>query len=329
MQLYNPFDNLHFDENTCFLSGDDLENKEFISIFPEWIMDKFELRGKRFKLMDKINELYYDDLKLPCSPSVKVKFDALEREIETAFKNGYEAVKALDTYKLFVWISKITYGALYHDLVIEQKLKARQSAEMNLADVLKERFGLFHLMLQSFIQPITFKEGRKPWSISVVQLKYSKDILNYKDDAVNMTFFLGVNGFGIIACLLDNETVIEKMQPLLDKIGDTVLHPVQFEELTSRFQYYSYLLDYKPKYRIRSTENGGYEIESLPIETDGTIPVFDQWNDETFATVLEGAFKPWGLTKKEIHTPPNAPISFLENEVTYEFIPFEKISLPY
>lgn len=328
IQLFNPLENLHLNDNTCFLSGEDLTTPEALSIFPEWMMDRFGLREKRFKMMDKMNEVAYKDLNLPCSIAVKEKFEALEKEVETAFNEGYEAVKAFDSHKLFIWMSKIVYGILYHDLVIEKKVKERQSSEMSISPILQERFGLFHLFLQSFIAPITFTGDLRPWSISVVRLKYSKDICNYRDDSVNMIFSLGVNGFGIIGCLLDNGTVVKEYQPLIDKIGDTVLHPVQFEELCARFQYSSYLLDYKPTYRMKETEDS-WVVEALPIVSDGKTPVFDKWDEDTFATVLEGYFKPWGLTKKEIITPPNSPISFLENEVTHQFISPESVKLPF
>jgi len=328
VQLYNPLENLHLDDDTCFLSGEDLLTKETLTIFPEWMMDRFGLRNQQFKMMDKKSEVSYEDLNLPCSPAVKQKFEELEKELETAFEGGYEAIKAFDSQKLFIWMGKIVYGILHHDLVIEKKLKQAQGLEMRMSPVLKERLGLFHLMLQSFIAPITFIGDLRPWSVSVVPLKYSKDILNYRDDSVNMIFSLGVNGFGIIGCLLDNGTVVKEHQYLVDKIGDAVLHPIQFQELCARFQYSSYLLDCKPTYRIQETESG-WEIEALPIVSDGKTFVFDRWKEDTFATVLEGYFKPWGLTKKDIIKPPNSPISFLENEVTHEFILPENIQLPF
>lgn len=326
MQLYNPFYNLHFDNYTCFLSGNDIRLKDKLSVFPEWFMEHYGLADKRLRMMDKINEVAYKDLTLPCSPEVKEKFDALEIEVKTAFTQGYEAMKALDSHKLFIWMGKIVYGILYHDLCIEQKIKERQGSEFQLADALKERYSIFHLFLQSFISPIQFIGDRKPWTISIVQLDYSKDICNYRDDAVNMIFTLGTQKLGLIGCLLDNETVVKEYQPLLNKINDTKLHAIQFEELCAKFQYSSYLLDYKPTYRIHKIGDV-FEVETLPLEFDGQTPIFAPWNDDTFATVLEGYFKPWGLTKKEIHHPPNAPISYLENEVDYSFIKPETITL--
>ena len=320
--------NMHFGDNICFLSGEDLLVKETLSVFPDWMMDRFELRGKQFKLMDKMKELSYESLKLPCSPTVKKKFEELEKEVEAAFTEGYESIKALDSYKLFVWMSKIVYGVLYFDLVVEERVKKGRNTKLDISPTLQERFSLFHLMLQSFIAPVSFTGELRPWSISVVRLKYSKDICNYRDDPVNMLFTIGINGFGIIGCLMDNGAVVKEHQYLIDKIGDTVLHPIQFEELCARFLYSSYLLAKKPEYNIQKLDSG-IEIETLPVTSDEEMPTFKPWDEVMFASVLESYFKPWGLTKKEIINPPNSPISFLENEVTYEFITSDKIKLPF
>ena len=49
LQLYNPFETYHFDDHTCFLSGDDLTgNDEVITVFPEWVLDRFDYRDKKF-----------------------------------------------------------------------------------------------------------------------------------------------------------------------------------------------------------------------------------------------------------------------------------------
>lgn len=326
IQLYNPFANLYFNNTTCFLTGDNVELNQRISVFPEWMMERYEWKGKRFTMMDKINSLPYEDLVLPASLTVQEKFNALDEEVRIAFEGGYETMKALDSYKLYIWMSRIVYGLLYHDLVIEKKLKERQSSEFQLADELQERYAIFHLMLQSFVAPIKFIGEIKPWNITIVKLNYSMDICNYRDDAVNMMFTMGTQEFGIIGCLLDNQTIIKEHDYLVQQIGDTALHAIQFEELCAHFQYSSYLLDYKPKFKIKDAGDH-FEIEPLPITQDADYPIFDIWDDDTFATVLEGYFKPWGIEKSKIHTPPNSPLSFLVNEATHQFISPETITL--
>jgi hypothetical protein len=328
--LFNPFETLHFEDTTCFLTGEDLSSPDQkIAVFPDWILDRFSLKDKKFKMLDQVTGIHYDELKLPCSAKVKVAFEQLDLEIKEAFENGYEAVKNIPDEKLFLWMGKFVYGVLYNDIVLEiRRSKKRPNAkEFALSPSLKHRFSKFHLMLQSLIVPMEFK-GVKPWSIAIVKVKYSKDVFNYKDEPTNLNFSLGMNGFGIIACLQDNGAVAEKEKNILEKIDEKILHPIQFEELAARFLYSNYLL----KNRGKTTVEVGDEkviIASFPPEQTPASPLFQAWDDDMFAQVLAGYWEPWGFEKKRIFNFPDSPLSFLENDLTHEFIEPESVQLPF
>jgi len=328
--LFNPFETLHFEETTCFLTGEDLPSVDHkISVFPDWILDRFSLKDKKFKMLDQVTAIHYDQLKLPCSVKVKNAFDALEKEIKTAFEGGYDEVKNLPEDRLFLWMGKFVYGVLYNDLILEISCSAKRKnpTEFKLSQTLKQRFAKFHLMLQSLVVPMDFK-GVKPWSVAIVKTKYSKDIFNYKDEPTNLNFSLGLNGFGIVACLQDNGAVAQKEKNLLGKIRGKVLHPIQFEELAARFLYSNYLLKNRGKANIE-VENDKVIIESFPPEERADDPLFAPWDDNMFAQVLAGYWEPWGFAKKDIINLPDSPISFLENDFTHEFVEPESIDLPY
>ncbi len=330
LSLFNPFETLHFENTTCFLTGEDLPSADQqISIFPEWILDRFSLREQRFKMLDQVTAIHYGELKLPCSKEVKDAFDKLEDEIKKAFEAGYDEVKKLPGESLFLWMGKLVYGVLYNDLVLEisRSKKRHNATEFKLSPYLKQRFAKFHLMLQSLIVPMKF-EGVKPWSIEIVKLKYSKDIFNYKDEPTNLNFSLGINGFGIVACLQDNGAVRKKEKNILAKISDKTLHPIQFEELSARFLYANYLL-IKPARNIISVEEDKVVIESVAAEESPGEPIFAPWDDDMFAQVLAGYWEPWGFTKKTIINFPDSALSFLENDFTHEFIEPDSIELPY
>jgi hypothetical protein len=226
-------------------------------------------------------------------------------------------------------MGKLVYGVLYHDLNLEIKRSAKnlKLKEFKLSPLLKERFAKFHLMLQSLVVPMQFK-GVKPWSIEVVKLKYSQDTFNYKDEPTNLNFSLGMNGFGIIACLQDNGAVGSKQHDILSKISDKILHPIQFEELCARFLYSNYLFKQRPQHIIEVKEEK-VVIESLPIIETPAEPAFGSWDEKMFAGVLADYWEPWGFTKNEIITPPDSPISFLENDYTHEFLEPDSIKLPF
>jgi hypothetical protein len=312
-QLYNPFRKIEFSQQKCFLTGQDLhsEEEEQISVFPEWILDRYSLRDKTFKMLEG-SSLKYQDMKMPCSKSViEHAINPLEEEIEKAFTTGYEAVKKVPEERLFLWMAKLMYGVLYHDISIEHNKPTEEGKEFILPLFLQERFGQLHSLLQSLVCPMEFK-GTKFWSISIFKIKISKDVFNYKDETTNLNFSLGMNDFGIVACLQDNGAVGIDQKEMIDKFSDKVLHPIQFEELCARFIYSNYLLNSYAEYTYKSKEEKVI-IESTPLTNALNKSLFDRWDDDMFAQVLSIYWKPWGITKDKIITFGNSPISYLEH----------------
>ena len=323
--LFNPFKELIFDEHFCFLSG--VLTTEKMSVFPEWLMAHFKFGEERIEMMDKTRSYMYADLQLPCSPEVKTAFEGLDVQIQAAYKNGFEGMDSLEELLLFQWTGRMVYGLLYYEMLHERNRLLRQGEEFELSAALKERFGRFHLMLQSIIEPIEFV-GKKPWSLVVFPLKYSADIFSYRDDAINLMFSFGVNGFGFIACLQDNGVIAEKQNEILQKMKGHVLHPVQFEELYARFHYSDYILQYKPEFNIENTAHG-ITIEALPIEKKGSKPIFGFWDEDIFAQLLANYWSVYGIEREDILKFQKPPLSFLENPYTKDFIDPQTIDLPF
>lgn len=327
LNLYNPFGTLHFENSTCFLSGDDIAENEVMNVFPEWILERFNYRDKVFEMMDTITQTTYGKLTLPCSKRVKAAFEQLDDEIKLAFDGGFEAVNALDKQKLFFFTGRMVYGVLYHEMLLEKKKSEEKGIEFELSEILTDRFSYFHLMLQSLISPVYFTEN-KSWSIFVVKLKYSEEVFNYRDDAINLIFTLGINGFGIISILQDNGVLKNEYNEIISKAHTHILHPIQFEELCARFLYANYLLQYQRKFDIKGDGNS-ITVDALSIVQEGSKPVFRPWNQKTFGQVLHDYWTPWGFTEKEIFGSQDMPVSFLENNYTHELIDPESINLPF
>jgi hypothetical protein len=326
IELYNPFKNLDFNPDHCFLTGKELtSSEEQISVFPEWILNRYQLHDKTFTMLGDGNIVKYKDLKIPCSHAViATALNPLEDEIQKAFSAGYEAVKKLPQEKLFQWMGKLVYGILYNDLRTAINHQNIRGERFSLSRFLENRFRNLHLMLQSIVVPMEFKNI--PWSIEVVRIKYSKDVFNYKDETNNLNFSLGMNDFGIVACLQDTGENGIFHKELVEKISDKILHPIQFEELCSRFIYSNYLLTRYPEYVVHPTDEKVL-IEAIPHPADREL--FNPWDDNMFGQVLANYWKPWGITMQEIVVFPNPPISFLLNEYSDELINAESITLPY
>lgn len=323
--LFNPFKDLIFDEHFCFLSGSLTTEK--LTVFPQWLMDHFKFGDERIEMMDKTKSYTYSDLKLPCSSEVKNAFDELDVKVQKAYKKGFEGMVSLDQELLFQWTGRMVYGLLYYEMLYERDRLIRQVDEFSLSAALRERFGHFHLMLQSLTEPVSFV-GKKPWSIIVFPLKYSSDIFSYRDDAINLMFSFGVNGFGFIACLQDNGAIGEKEKELLDKMEGHVLHPIQFEELYARFHYSDYILQHKPEYKIES-KDAGITVEALPIAATAHKPIFGFWDEDIFAQLLSNYWSVYGIEREDILKFQKPPLSFLENPYTKDFINPESIDLPF
>jgi hypothetical protein len=324
--LYYPFQNMDFSPQKCFLTGQNTDaEEEQIFVFPEWIMDRYSLRDKSLKMLEG-SILRYKDMKIPCHSSViKDAMDPLEKEIEEAFAKGYDAVIEVSEERLFQWMAKIMLGVLFSDIGIEKRKPDTEGEEFTLSPFLQERYQKLHLILQSLVVPMEFK-GSKLWSIKVFKIKISKDIFNYKDDSTNLNFSLGMHDFGIVACLQDNGAVAIHERGIVEKFSSKTLHPVQFEEICARFIYTNYLLNTYAEYTIKSTEDSVI-VASAPLSGTNNKALFDRWDDDMFAQVLSLYWKPWGITKDEIITFGNSPISYLEHNDTYVIVEPESIEL--
>lgn len=323
--LYNPFEDLIFDPHFCFLSGD--LTSDTISIFPEWLLNHFKFGDERVEMMDKGKSYKFSDLKMPCSPRVKMAFDNLDKEFKKAYNEGYEGVAALDEKQIFLWTGRIVYGLLYHELVYEKNRLERQGKQFGLSGYLQKRFGNFHLMMQSLIEPVHF-EGKKPWSISVFPMKYSEDIFSYRDDTVNLLFSMGTHKFGIVVCFQDNGAIGDRLHDILEKMKGHVLHPVQFEELYAHFHYSDYILRGKPEYEIESSEDE-IHIKSLPIKALDGGEVFGFWDEDIFAQLLANYWAVYGIEKEDILQFQKPRLSYLEAPYSKDFILPEAIDLPF
>ena len=323
--LFNPFQDMIFDDQFCFLTGDLTTEK--MSVYPEWLLNHFDFGNDRIEMMDKSKSYQYKDLQLPCSPRVKKAFEDLEEQIQAAYKKGYEGMAALDEQLIFLWAGRMVYGMLYYEMRYETSRLMKKGENFDLSASLRERFGNFHLMMQSIVEQISFV-GKKPWTIAVFPLKYSADIISYRDDTINLLFQFGVNGFGFIACLQDKGVIGEKQQDILEKMAGHVLHPVQFEELFARFHYSDYILQYKAEYDIQEMENG-ITIEALPITAKENRPVFGFWDEDIFAQLLANYWSVYGIQREDILKFQKPPLSFLENPYTKDFILPENIDLPF
>lgn len=268
------------------------------------------------------NRVSYGELYIPCSAKSAEKAMELEHTVQEAFEGGYEKVKELPHDTIFLWMAKLLLGILYHDIEYSIDLGHRRRHPYKLSPLMTRKFTTLHHMLQSLVKPVRWTET--PYSIVVKEVSYSQDVFNFKDETKNLNFSLGMNDFGIVACLQDRGFNKEYHHDLLQKMGDTKLHAIQFEELGARFIYSNFLMKQLSGWDCKQ-EGEAFVLSPTDPEEK---PQFAHWEDRLYASVLEDYWKIWGLDPADIYTFPNAAMSFLINESTNQFIQPEEIPLP-
>ncbi len=325
-QIYAPFEVSNFSNNTCFLSGATLNSEEEkIQVFPQWLMTRYNLEDQPFKLLDE-SMATYKDLKLPCSAAINENYlEPLENEIATAFNEGYEAVKKLDELKLFQWAGKLLYGIIFNEVQTGIKQQYAKGEEFNISQSIVLKFSQLHLMLQSLNLPIVL-EDFKPFSLFLFRVNNADDVFGYRDEINTLTFSLRIKDFGLIMCMQDNGANQHYHREALEKIKDSVLHPIQFEELNGRVFYSNYLFNRLPEYDILPVDDQIY-IEAMPLRGMSSKPLFDDWLNKIYGQVLESFWKNWGFLLLEIIKDPENPMSFLF-DADGNFINADAIELP-
>lgn len=308
-KLYNPFLDFKFDNNTCFLTGQELQSEEErIQVFPHWMMRAFDLEDKPFKMLDE-SFTTYKQLQLPCSVDTSIAFDTVEREVEQAMQAGYDAVSQLGQEVLFHWVAKILYGVVFNEIQTGMRQAILSGEGMNFSQALVHKFRNLHLMLQSLLIPMEF-EHRNPFTIEVFQVDNAEDTFMYRDEINTLVFSLRMKDFAIIATLQDNGTNAIFHKEVLDKVKDRKLHPIQFEEICARYFYSAYLFNRLPEYTIMETEMKVF-VEPMPLNDWTLKPIFDHWIVKTYGQVLESFWKPWGYLLFEIIKNPENPMTFI------------------
>ena len=309
-QIYYPFQTFNFGNRNCFLTGEPLSDADQkIPVFPQWLMDRYQLAERPFKMLDE-SMATYADIKMPCSLAIATEYlEPIEKEIADAFDAGYEAVKDIDGLRLFQWAGKLLYGILFNEIQAGIKLQHAQGEAFNISQSLIHKFSNLHLMLQSINLPIIL-DGFKPYSIFLFKVDNAGDEFYYRDEINTLTLSLRIKDFGLVMCLQDNGANFRYHEDVVNKIGESVLHPIQFEEFCGRVFYSAYLFNRLPEYNVLPAGDETY-VEAMPLRGMSSKPLFDDWIGKTYGQVLESFWKNWGFLLFEIIKNPEKPMSFL------------------
>ena len=307
--LYNPFINFEFRPNTCFLTGEKLATDATpLNIFPDWIMNEFELKDQPFKLLDETYTTY-GKLTLPCSENAYKRILLLQTEVKLAFQNGPDALANLTEWKLFFWSGLIAYGLIYKE--IKHGLINQQRGEIfDLSPALIEKFKNLLFFLQGIVFEMDKSEA-KPFSLFTFNVESDEPLapFEHRNEINTMTLMLRIKNTAILICLQDNGANEIYHQALVEKINKQAISAKQFQEINAKVFYSNYLFNQIMQYDFVIHQNKIY-ISSL----NGFFakPPFDEWINKTYAQVLEAFWKPWNVSLMDILKDPTCPVSAFE-----------------
>jgi len=314
--FYNPYDNMAFTYNSCFLCGTLLEgNKSVEHVFPKWVQHKYRLWNQNITLLNGTT-VPYRKLTIPCCSRCNTNHLApLENKLKEYHGQGYRAFLGLDRLTIFQWMTKIFLGLLFKELFLSIDRKDSDRGSI-ISPQLFEGLRTLHGFLQSVRAPFNFANFR-PWSIFIFEIHVYSDErdFDYYDGIFTLTFSIRLGEIGIIACLGDNGVMEKTFSDYFSKFKGFRLHPMQFEELVARVVYKSSLVKYQPKYTSFFGEEGQETVVmAAPLQGYSSGPIFEEWSQRDYARILARLWRNRGKTMEEIYIEPDLVWSSLFNE---------------
>jgi hypothetical protein len=113
---------------------------------------------------------------------------------------------------------------------------------------------------------------------------------------------------GIIACLKDDEQVLEALTEIYKAVKDISIHPIQYDELCALVFYKASTMVRNGSYLSMTSKNKTMIFKSLGFSL---APVFADWDYEIYARFLEGFWSKWGIKFDDIFVPPDSVRTYL------------------
>jgi hypothetical protein len=244
---------VRFGSSTCFLCSAQLrsKNRSDEHIFPKWLQNRFKLWNQRIDLINLTN-IPYRQLTIPCCKTCNnVHLAKIEDIMRSAVESGPNAVAKLPPSTVYMWLSKIFYGVLYRESLLQADRRGDKRPIVP-KEVLRE-LRLHHDFMQGIRRSLEFPIGI-PGSIFIFGTTQPDRIeaqFDFLDNHHNLSIALRMGSVGIVCCLQDGGLTKafhdHLKRPYYRK---DPLHPMQFREATGEVFYKSMLLESIPMYMV-------------------------------------------------------------------------------
>jgi hypothetical protein len=236
---YRTDGDMALDHEHCFLCGVFLDalNRTVEHVFAKWLQQDFNLWNQRLFLRNGTS-IRYRQLTIPsCKKCNEFWLAAVEEQLAHAFREGTEAVRALDQTLLCLWMAKIYYGLQFKELVLPRD--RRDPGGITIVDrAALARQSELHHVLQAICRRVRL--GRAPGSprIFCSQVPASdEEGFDYRDLQVAPFLALRIGPTVVVSSLLDWGLINHFADLYLDLADQVDLHPAQFPEVAANAAY--------------------------------------------------------------------------------------------
>ncbi|KQR65349.1 hypothetical protein [Pedobacter sp. Leaf176] len=277
----------------CFLCGKTLtkDNSTKEHIFPQWILNKFDLWDKSITLLNGIRYDYKRSIIPCCNVCNNEHLSKLESIIKNGVEKGYQFFKEnVPLIAIYQWCQLIFYKWLYKETFFKENVKDPHSEKI----VRKENFesmSLNHLLLRSIDKRIKF-ENFFPGSIFICHLKTGQnasDNFDYLDAVPEQCIMLRLGEIGIVVMLADSEIQKYVFADQYRVYLSNILAPIQLKNLFIQCMYRQHLFNDPYSFELKDITDDSLTISQIPKE-NFTGDVYTEWLHTDYAILLNQVF---------------------------------------
>lgn len=285
IKFYRNLKEETFDEESCFLCGQECDSKTAEHIFPKWLQHKYDLWDKKLKISNGTN-IPYRYLTVPCcSDCNNIKLSQLEERFRTLLDRSFEKLTFEDEKTIFQWTGKILYATRYKELSL---LVDRKSPDLGkiISPKELESYSALHLFLQSIRFETKFNDP-KPWSI--FSFKCNDDSFFYHNILNSLCLSMKFGKVSLTIVYEDNNMISDFMD-VFRHLRDYGINFAQYLEINAHIFYSALLKENIPKYFSHFHQ----ETETLTVNTMGTLRS-RKWDDKEYCLNFDYLLRSCGI----------------------------------
>lgn len=282
-QVVNP--------DRCFLCGiEPGSDATWEHVFPKWLLRRHDLWNHRLHLLNGDTVPYRRLTIMCCARCNNEILGRLESEVAAAFLEGADAVRALPSDRLFLWLAKFYYGLLFRELTLLLD-RSNPDAGTIVDEEMLRQFSLHNLLLRRLLGTVEWNEF--PGTIFVFDALEHSDSSHSFDyfDAFDAPFVCIRSGSVFVVGYLQDFGAVRMLGvedgPHLAAARTLRLHPLQCGEVMAFFYYILKLRVRVPKFVVIEGDERTYQVVVLPQGGLGGTGPFGPWNSTQYGELLE------------------------------------------